>query len=406
MKKNLSILLTATLAVLIFLDACRKPDDMFTELERTDIRQEFDGSFAAPLIDTEISLIKFIPENEESSFRIETDENNLIHLRMTGENLSSHPVSQIFPSLDYPLASGTEIPVESFELQSETSDIEFGLENIEGSIFIADPRITLKTINEIPIVSYYRIDSIVMRDVNGDPIIHTEEENYTLSAPENIGETAEDSIVINKERMPGFPDAFHPIPNYMRFLVTIGNPEVQTLPYDLQGTETMSLSADIDIPTDLRIENLTIKDTMNFIDFNETEQIQGAELKIKLNNGLPLGARMQMYLVDSTQAAGITIVDSLFTDTQYESVSEEGWLLEPAETDAEGFADTGTENFLIAELDKEKVEKLKNQNATKLILSVKLNTYDSASGTNVKIQTSNKLGLKIAVKLDFAVNNQ
>jgi hypothetical protein len=407
MKKTITILLALLIISAGIFEACRKPDDFFPELDKTEFSENFEGSFAAPLIDTEISLLKFIPEDESSNFWIEVDDQNLIHLRMTGENLATHPVSSIFPLYDYPLASGTEIQIDSFDVVAEMTDLEFNNEMFDGNVYLADPRITILLNNEIPIVTYYRLDTLEMRDSDDNPILHNEYTNYPISAPENMGETAEDSILIDKNRVPSLPDAFFPVPSYLKLHVTIGNPEVQTLPYELSGDEAISLTADIDIPTDLRIENLQVKDTMNFMDLSENEGIESVSLKIKFNNGLPLGAMTQIYIADSLQSGGAgTVIDSLFTDTENEEITNEGWLLESAQTDSEGIVTTGTENFLIVTLDKERLNKLQEQKASKLIVSTRINTYNSEAGSYVKLLSSYKLGLKIAVKLDFAIQNE
>lgn len=406
MKQTIRILLALLIISAGIFDACRKPDDMFTEIDKTEFSENFEGSFAAPLIDTEISLLKFIPDDESSNFWIEVDEQNLIHLRMTGENLAAHPVSDIYPDYLYPLASGTEIQVDSFEVVAEMTELEFNNELFDGNVYLADPRIKILLNNEIPIVTYYRLDTLEMRDSEDNPILYNEYENYLISAPENIGETAEDSILIDKNRVPNLPDAFFPVPSYLKLHVTIGNPSVQNLPYDLTGDESISLNADIDIPTDLRIENLQVKDTMNFMDLNDTEGLESLSLKIKFNNGLPLGALTQIYITDSIQSGGAgTVIDSLFTDTDREGITNEGWLLESAQTDSEGIVTTGADNFMLITLDKERINKLKEQNASKIIVSTKINSYNSEAGSYVKLLASYKLGLKIAVKLDFAIQN-
>jgi hypothetical protein len=406
MKKTIRILLALLILSAGIFDACRKPDDFFPETDKISISESFEGSFAAPLIDTEISLIKFIPEDESSNFWIEVDDQNLIHLRMTGENLATHPVSSIFPLYDYPLASGTEIQIDSFDVVAEMNDIEFNNELFDGNVYLADPRIKIMLNNEIPIVTYYRLDTLEMEDSEGNPILYNEQTNYTISAPENTGETALDSILIDKNRIPSLPEAFFPVPSYLKLHVTIGNPVVQNLPYDLSGDESISLNADIDIPTDLRIENVQVKDTMNFMDLSENEGLESLSLKIKFNNGLPLGALTQIYIADSLQSGGAgTIIDSLFTDTSREGITNEGWLLESAETDTDGIVTTKAENFIIITIDKDRLNKLQEQKASKIIVSSKINTYNSEAGSYVKLLASYKLGLQIAAKLDFSVQN-
>ena len=95
------------------------------------------------------------------------------------------------------------------------------------------------------------------------------------------------------------------------------------------------------------------------------------------------------------------IIDAVFTDTNHINITEEGWHLESAETDAQGIVTVPNESDILSYIDQARIQNLIQRHATKIIIRGKLNTYNANSGQFIKILGDYSMGVQIAVKLDF-----
>jgi hypothetical protein len=218
-----------------------------------------------------------------------------------------------------------------------------------------------------------------------------------------LGEIIHSDILIDTTEMPVLPEVFSPVPKYISFYLSMGNHTLQNLPFDVTGEEQMNVGVDIDLPLDVLLDTLVMGDTTDFKLTDDTyEQIKSLTLRIRINNGFPIDGYSQIYFADTTDTGEIgNLVDSVFTDLNHPFISESGWNLVAADTDASGIVTQPNESDIEIFIDQERLNSLRNLQASKLIITGKLNSLQSDEGFFIKILGNYKMGVKIAVKADF-----
>jgi len=410
MKKQITIALFAALFLVIgiSMQSCRKDFDINEFDNTTTDSLDFEGSIAIPLIDTEFTLMDFAPDGD-SSLWTEVDDEGLVHLRMYYKEVLDLSMNEIYTTILYPTPPGTLILASEKTLATDTSKMKVYNKMLSGHLFFRDPRITFKISNEIPVVTFFTLDTLIFYNLEGEALSHTSDKKYTITAPTLSGTSAETEIFIDKTEIPILPDVFSPVPRSISFVVTAGSDGNQTLPYLTLGTEKFNLDVDVDLPLDARLEDLAMGDTVPYPfkeGDNTYEQVTSLTLKIRFNNGFPVEGMSQIYFADTTNTGEIgNLIDSAFTDITAEDIFVDGWRFQSAETDAIGTVTFPQESNIVITLDQERLQHFKDSHVSKIIIVSKLNSYESHTGLNIKILSHYKLGVKIAVKADFSVSS-
>jgi hypothetical protein len=410
MKSKSKIRGTSTIIILTILflaSSCRKNFNIneFENLNNDSL--SFEGSLAGPVINTELKLVNFVPEND-SSLWIEIDENDLIHLRMYYKDLIVVKMQDIYPTPDvlYPAAPGIIVPAKTKELKTDTSKMKVYSNILTGKLYFQNPSFKFNIRNYIPVVTFFNADTLTFYNYENTAISHTEHTEYHIPAPSGYGTYADTSIIIDTASMPVLDDVFAPVPRFFSFSISTGSHNPQVLPYGVTGEEEMHIDVDVDLPLDARLETIVMSDTINFMWDSETfEQIKSATLKVRFKNGFPIDGFSQIYITDTTATGDIgNIIDSLFTDTSLPDVTNEGWHLNPAETDAQGIVTISDVSEIIVSLSQERLNFLINSHASRLLIVGKLNSYLSNTGFFVKLLGKYTMGVQIAVKVDYDTN--
>ncbi len=401
MKNPIKFFISAALlfAIIFTSNSCRKNFslDEFDKLSTDSLH--FEGSFAAPIVNTELTLINFIPATD-SSLWAEVDENNLIHLKMYYKDLFCPTMADIYPGV-YPVPAGASVPPNSFAFQTDTSKMKVYDKLLSGKLFFQNPSITFHIFNYIPVVTFFKLDTLTFHQLDGTALSHTSADEFTITAPTTAGSFEQTDIVIDTTEVPILSQVFSPVPKFVSFYLSAGSHTSQTLPFGVDGTEPMNVDAEIDLPLDARLDTIIMTDTVDFSITNDT-RIKSATLKVKFKNGFPVDGLTQIYFTDTTATGEIgNIIDSVFTDTNHINISEEGWHLEPAETDAQGIVTVPHESEILSFIDQTRIQNLIQRHATKIVIRGNLNTYNSVSGQFIKILGNYTMGIQMAVKLDF-----
>lgn len=407
MKRTVIISFTAILLISLFMfQSCRKNFDIIELSNTTSDSLEFEGSIAIPIIDSKFTLKNFIPQGD-SALWAEVDDQGLVHLRMYYKDFIVIDMNQIFTSLVYPAPLGTPVVANETTIETDTAKMRVYNKILSGHLFFADPRITLKITNEIPVVTFFRLDTLIFYNINSEALSHTSVKKYTIDAPTSEGNSAYSEIRIDKNEIPILPDVFSPVPRSISFVISAGSDNAQILPYNTTGTEKIKTDVDIDLPLDARLVDMVMGDTVNFDLGGDTyRQIKSLTLKARFNNGFPVDGRTQIYFADSTATGEPgNIIDSAFVDLSHEDIYTDGWNFATAQTDATGMVTVPTESNFVIIIDQERLNNLKDKHVTKMIVRAKLNSYKSTTGQNIKILSNYKLGIKISVKADFQVTS-
>jgi len=397
------------LGILLSISSCRKEFtlDEFDKLKNDEL--QFEGSFAIPIVNTELTLGNFIPAND-SSLWAEIDENNLIHLRMYYEDLILFRMDEIYSDispLSYPVNSGATIPAHTHSVPTDTSKMKVYDKMLAGRLYFDNPSITFFIENEIPIVTFFKMDTLTFHNYDTLAISHTDHTEYSIPAPSIENTHADTTIIIDTVAIPELAEVFSPVPRFVSFYMSAGSHNDQTLPFGVTGEEELSVDVDIDLPLDARLDTIVMADTINFdLSTDFYDQIKAITLKIKFDNGFPIDGYSQIYFVDSTDQGGIgNYVDSVFTDISHDDITEDGWHLSPAVTDAQGIVTFSTESDIYIYIDQERFNFLKESHVSKIVITGKLNSYNSHTGLYVKILGDYKMGVQIAAKADFEASS-
>jgi len=402
MKILYSFLVIPVFFSLLIVSSCRK-DFSLDEINKLKTDSlHFEGSVAIPLVNTELTLGNFIPAND-SSLWVEVDENEMVHLRMYIDDLIIMQMNQIFTTVTYPAVSGILIPADTAAMQSDTSRMKVYSKMLSGKLFFKSPKITFIIDNDIPVLTFFKMDTLTFHDADLNAISHTGHTEYVIGAPTIQGNTVQTDIVIDTVEMPILSQVFSPVPKFVSFYLSMGNHSIQNLPFDVTGNEQMLIDVDIDLPLHARLDTILMSDTSDFNLSGDTyEEIKSATLRIKFMNGFPIEAFSQIYFADTTETGEIgEYIDSVFTDLDDPYIYEDGWRMESAETNSLGIVTLPHESRVEVFLDQARLTNLRERNASKIIIVGKLNTWLSQTGFFIKILGSYKMGIKIAVKADF-----
>ncbi|MEA3450915.1 MAG: hypothetical protein U9Q83_03320, partial [Bacteroidota bacterium] len=199
----------------------------------------------------------------------------------------------------------------------------------------------------------------------------------------------------NSEGFSSFPDMFTPIPNNFNLNLTTGLDKDTS--YSGNGSEQLKLDVDIDLPLEMRINDLILTDTFPFTIDTADSPIEALTLKIFFNNEFPFGGETDIFFTDTNGLGEAdNIIVSLF--------GTDGWSFDAGVTNSSGETISPTESSITVSLTKKQLDSLKNFNASKLVFSSTLNTYNSSSGQNIKIYTFYKIGIRVGAKIDYSIN--
>ncbi len=385
----------------ITLHSCRK-DFGFKEFEnlKTD-SFHLSGIVALPLINTELTLEKYLPPND-SSLWAEVDADDLIHLKMYFKDLYTFKMREIFPNETYDLLAGTIVTKDAAIIHSDTSKMKMYDKLLEGKLFFRNPQISFFIENDIPLATFFKIDSLAFYNSEGDWITGDSHVTYPIDAPVVYNETVYDTVRINSTNLPELPDLFSPVPKSISFKFTAGSHTDQTLPFDVTGEESMNIDAEIDLPLDVRLDTILMSDTIplpeNWME-NNVEQIKEATLKMFFVNGFPMDAYVQVYFADTLVNGEVgNIIDKIFTNTG----NDLGWHLEAADIDEVGYATTPNEaEPMEIVLDQARLHNLVDKHASRIVIDAYINTKNEDSGDYVRIRGKDKIKIRFGIMAKF-----
>lgn len=399
---SISLLFTAAAVT----QSCRDYENMtfFPEISKLQTDSfHLDGTVAVPLVDTRVKIQNFLPESD-SSLWAEVDEDGLLHMRMYYREFISITMADIYPGINYSINNtGVSVPASQYVFKSDTKRMKIYDKMLSGHLFFNNPKITFKIKNELPLVTKFRMDTVHFFDYDYAQVTHAEDEFTTIPAPTNYATFAPFDFVIDTARVSDLDDAFSPVPHRIGFQITAGSQNTQNLPFSVTGAEKLTADVDIDLPLEVRLEDLFVSDTVPFAwDGTNYDQAKSVTLKLKFDNGFPFEGVSQIYFADTTNFGTVTnanIIDSLFTS------DERGWIFKSAETDGAGYVTTTTISETEIVMTQERVRYLQEQHASRILLVGRFNhDPDAIPGIFVRIMGEYSLGMKVGVKLEYEGN--
>lgn len=217
---------------------------------------------------------------------------------------------------------------------------------------------------------------------------------YYVSYPLIYSEIKMDSIVLDRDNS-NIDEVVSKQPKWISFIA-----HAHTNPLGLNhnnfATDDSKIEAKVEIELPLwgYVHNFHSSDTVDF-DFNdiygETQMISRLQLRLDMQNGLPVEALAQLYFIDENNI----ILDSLL----YE---DEGKIIAAADVDGDGRVLDFARKITILEMDRDRVEQIKE--TKKLVYRVQANSSDYDNQTLVKIYDDYRVKFDIAVEADFEID--
>ena len=288
-----------------------------------------------------------------------------------------------------------------------TDTIDLGLDGLfsklSGSIYLADPSITLTYTNSIGVPFVLDIDAKGIKDGEETDLNYAP---FEMDYPTNtVNREVSGSMMIDKSNS-AIADLMSSIPDNLIF-----GGSVQMYPDGYPGSRNSYIFGDskiegeltFELPLEFRINNLQFTDTLdNFLNNNEdqgdefnpdnnndedngssiSDMVEKVKLQLAVDNGFPLGLSASIVLYDSI--SGTNLYSLNLSD-----------LIEPAPVDANGKVTSVLTSVSTVELDDQFFEQAKE--AQKIIIQFSLNT----TGTdNVKIYSDYSIGFKATLLVD------
>ena len=217
MKKILSLISISTLLLftVFFSNSCRKnfSIDEINNLNNDSLNLA--GSFAGSIIDSRLTLIDFIPDSD-SSFWIEVDADELLHIRIFVDNYMTISMNEIF-SIPYPAFAPLPVPAESKSFPGDTMNLRINEKMLAGHLYFKEPTITFKFENQIPLTTFFRLDNLYLYDKDTLEIGNASHTPETILAPTVYGATEYTDVLITTAEIPLLSDIFSPIPKFYSY---------------------------------------------------------------------------------------------------------------------------------------------------------------------------------------------
>jgi len=244
--------------------------------------------------------------------------------------------------------------------------------NIHDMIEFKDVQLNLITKNSFGIPITISLDTVLFSNTETGSEVNLQIPNDNKiilnSADYNNGNIIpkEDSLLIDKDNS-NIVDAVNMGPDKVRYKIS-GTMNLDSDPNTVlnfllnDGNNNLYTDVKVVIPFWFRTASYNRTDTVEFIvrdkvnDSTMIDYLDKMHLYFTFNNGVPFNIYTQGYFVDSN----FKVIDSVFIDNQ------QIWNSPPVNTD--GVAQGQTETKVIVTLNHDKVEKLYNKNATKILL--------------------------------------
>jgi len=280
----------------------------------------------------------------------------------------------------------------------EPGDFDLGLEDIlkhiSGDIFFPAPSITFTYSNAFaaPLEMDVNITGIKGSDsLKMDPIIFSPDSSDVAGEPVTGSYIIDNTNSTLPELISFLPEIIHYSGNaYLSSSAKSGGAPVVNL-----GSEKLTGSLELDIPMQLRMNNLQFADTTdNFLKSDDSSDafdpadFDLLRVNISADNGFPLGVTLSMSLYDSLTHQILKTVDA--TD-----------LLAPASVDSNGKSVSSTETETTIEFSRDFFSSINK--ASNVIFTFKMSTSDGGS-KDVKIYSDYRINFKASMVIKPEIN--
>jgi len=291
----------------------------------------------------------------------------------------------------------------TFDLRNNSSDFNIGLfdqASGQGSFSLADPRLKLLISNSFGIPVNYSLVKMEGTNTAGNQVnLSGSNVGTILSLPypgNDYNNVYRDSFEINKN-ITNIVDYLKNQPYKNEYDFNVFTAPATGQRYWMQDSSVVKFDAQIVVPLHGTIEDV-IFDQFQPIDFgiSNPEELEEVQIRLYTENGFPIGANLQVYLIDSTTNR---ILDSLFSGNNT-------IFLSAADVNSAGRVTTVGKRLIDVTYNKSRVEKLVAANQIRF--KANLNTTKDGSGQykDVKFYSDYDILVQLGVQAKILVKTK
>ncbi len=260
-----------------------------------------------------------------------------------------------------------------------------------GDIQLTNPQLYLKFTNGIGLPFQLSFTDLYTKNAaTGDKfnILYSTFQNpFVINSPLELGDSATTEVKIDKSNT-DFANILKPTPKFIVYKVDAEiNPGPAPHYNFISDQSFFNITCKAVLPLEGLVNDFHLTDTLDF-GLNQTiEELDSATLNLRITNGLPIDAYLQIYLYNEERG----VIDSLLT-TSTKHIFKAGIA------DAQGKVNQSDviEDQLLIILDKVKAVNLFQ--AEKMILQTRMSTYNSPN-QSIAFYDDYKLGISVGIKL-------
>jgi len=296
-------------------------------------------------------------------------------------------------------------------LNVQNGDIDIDLFNdndLLDAITFKDIRLILVTNNKFGIQAGISLDTVLFsKQSTGEELLLYINDDNTLIVNQAIYDSEldtvyakTDSLVVNKDNS-NLVDAINMDPDKVYYYVSgIVNPDGdQGFENFLinDGKSNLTGELKVQIPFWFKVESYERTDTIDFdikeiVDSASVDYIDSINLYFDLENGFPINLYSQAYVTDENY----NVIDSLFSQEQ------QVWESPPVDPDGRAQGTTTTEIDVM--LDHDKIKKLYDDNAKKILLKTSVSTGNEDNPAFIKLYEDYILNIKMSFDVKSSDN--
>jgi hypothetical protein len=346
----------------------------------------FQGRITPSASGTTFPLQDYVAILNDNSFSMDIILIEKAHPAEIITNPTSANIKIEFNNIDFKYVKGFFGDQSMADTPEETIEFgAFGEAWTKAKVSFANPKFSFSVNNEYGIPTRVTFNPIEGLKNNGAtlPVTLNPSSPIAVNIPSQLGQSANTEVVITNARQ-----LIDFVPDKFRYKVSARINQGLTTGNNFCADDSkISVDFKAEIPLYGRASDILLADTvsLDLSDINNSD-IESAALKARVENQLPLGASLQLYLANEQSA----IFDSLFI-TQPS-------LIKASTVNASGELQTAGLFDQEVPITKEKLDKLFD--AKKMIIRAKMSTSKDANGNqvDVKFKSTYKMSVNFGIK--------
>jgi len=313
-------------------------------------------------------------------------------------------VDMIFTDLDFQSAFGYFGDYDTLLMENEKLEFEIFEGEFSGNIYFGDPRFNLNINNSfglpigIDLFGLYGYSEKTGQSVNivFEPGVNP----FIIHAPAlaDVGQSVINMISVNNQNS-NIDSITNTTLSYISYNVrALTNPEGSGVQDNfILDSSAVSVDFEVVLPMDLRAEDFSLEDTVEFDlsdipDEDDEAEIKSLQIRMETRNGMPVEIDMQVFLADSAY----NVIDSLFTE-ETRNVLPSG-----IDLDEDGKIDyPSQEQPIVIDFSSDRIDRLRDTRHA--LVNATIETTNGGQKL-VKFYSYYEISFKLGVKVDASLD--